>query len=505
MKYPLNLTAILLSSVLFVGCSKDDIEGTDDGSATGGTTNGITISNSTITSGTAEGNTAKGEDSEDLIANSTFSTTVKIVFGSTVTITNPLENAGVTITQSNGDVVVQSTVSEGAYELSGTTTNGSVKFYSEKKFKLVLNGVSITNNDGPAINIQSGKRVFVVVNDNTTNNLTDATTYAANATEDQKGTLFSEGQLIFSGNGTLNVAGKNKHGIVSDDYIRFIAGTYNVTEAASDAIHANDYIIVDNGTFNIKATSDGIEADEGHIIINDGNFTINVLDDGIAASYDTDTTIDPYVVINGGTFNITTTEGEGIESKSTLTINNGTIIINAYDDAINAGKAIYINGGKIYAKSSSNDGIDSNGTLTVSGGYVIAMGARQPETGFDCDNNTFKITGGLLLGLGGGSSTPTSGVSTQNAAVVTASVTANSLLHIRDADNNEVITFLAPAAATTVLYSSAKLTIGKAYNIYTGGSVNNTTDFNGLYLSGNYTGGSLLKTVTQSAKITTTR
>lgn len=73
-----------------------------------------------------------------------------------------------------------------------------------------------------------------------------------------------------------------------------------------------------------------------------------------------------------------------------------------YDDCMNASNSIVINGGSIYCYSSGNDGIDSNGTLTITGGVVIASGTTSPEDGFDCDQNTFKITGGIVLGIGGG-------------------------------------------------------------------------------------------------------
>ena len=126
------------------------------------------------------------------------------------------------------------------------------------------------------------------------------------------------------------------------------------------------------------------------------------------------------IVRNDGFFKITTSGGtgsEGIESKNTLTINDGTLILNSYDDCINASKAVNIKGGNIYCYSSNDDGVDSNGTLSVSGGLVIAIGSTSPEDGFDCDQNNFAIIGGTLLGLGGSSSTPTSNSCTQRSVL----------------------------------------------------------------------------------------
>ncbi len=73
--------------------------------------------------------------------------------------------------------------------------------WGDKKFKLTLAGVSLTNDSGAAINIQSGKRVFVEVKTETENYLADASSYSTVTGEDEKGCFFSEGQLIISGTG----------------------------------------------------------------------------------------------------------------------------------------------------------------------------------------------------------------------------------------------------------------------------------------------------------------
>ncbi len=503
----MNLSAVcLLAMTLFVACSK-----TDDSITPGGTTpttsntttsgSSTTISTATTTSTAPEGNTATAANTDDLLANSTFSSTVTIGFSSSVAIANPMSAKGVTITETNGDVIINATASEVEYVLSGTTTNGSVKIYSDKKFKLTLNGVNITNADGPAINIQSGKRAFVLLTDNTTNTLTDGATYTASGTEDMKGTLFSEGQLIFVGNGSLSVKGNYKHAIASDDYVRVISGTITVTSAASDGIHTKDAFIADGGVLNITTLGDGIQCDEGYVVINNGTFTINVADKGISASYDTDKTIDPYLTINGGTITVNSSAGEGIESKSIITINNGTITVKSKDDGINAGTFIYINGGTVYSYSTSNDGIDSNGKITVTGGKIISVGTTAPEEGFDCDKNTFKVTGGILVGIAGATSLPTATVSTQPSVMLGAGA-ANQLINIQSSDGTEALTFLIPRAYATMLFSSPNLKVNQSYKVYTGGSVAAGTNVNGLYTSGTYTAGNQSTTFTMSSLVT---
>ena len=111
--------------------------------------------------------------------------------------------------------------------------------------------------------------------------------------------------------------------------------------------------------------------------------------------------------INGGTISVTTsgTNGEGIESKNTLVVNGGEIIVNAYDDAINAAQDMTINNGYVYAKSSSNDGLDANGDLYIKGGVVFAIctGSNNAEKSLDAnteESHKLYIQGGVLFALG---------------------------------------------------------------------------------------------------------
>lgn len=120
------------SSVL----SDDATTGTTDGTESTGST--VSIDSAAITSGTAEGPKETGANEDDLIENSTFSSTVSIVFGTTIAISNLLSASGVTITQSGGDVIITSTAKAVDYVLTGTTTDGSVKIYSDNKFKLTF-------------------------------------------------------------------------------------------------------------------------------------------------------------------------------------------------------------------------------------------------------------------------------------------------------------------------------------------------------------------------------
>lgn len=504
-KKPIFLS--LAVAILFASCKNDNDDNINEISS-----EGVEITTLTDSKSTAEGGTQTATNAEDLLENNTFTSVVKITYSQgDVTIVNPLETSGVTITKIGSDVVIKSTAKEVEYQLSGASQNGSFKIYSDKKFKLTLNGVSLTNDNAPAINIQSGK-AFVVLNEGTTNSFSDSSDYLLvnnenGETEDAKATVFSNDKLIFSGKGTLNVTGNYKHAIASDDYVRVIDGAINVLKSVSDAIHTNDGFFGVGGTLSLSAGSDAIEVEKGGIVIDDGNYTIKSAGDGIAASYDTDTTYDPFVTINGGSFVIDASE-EGIESKSTLTLNGGKFTINTIDDGLNATSAIYINGGEIYINATTNDAIDTNGIFVVTGGRTIAFGGRNPETGIDIDRGkTFKITGGTLIAAGNrppnDNGTPTAETTQPSLVLSSLSVSSGAVCNIQSSDGNEVVTFKTPKAFSYLIFSSAKLLQGKNYNVYTGGNVSNATETNGLYTSGTYSGGTQRLSFTTNSVVTT--
>jgi hypothetical protein len=236
--------------------------------------------------------------------------------GTTATVENPFAFDGVQVSLSGADVVVTSTASdEVEYKLSGASTDGLFKIYSDKKYQITLNGLDLTNADGPALNSQSSKKGTIKVQGGTVNNLCDAKKYTKSS-EDQKGTIFSEGQLIFKGAGTLNVRGLNKHAICSDDYIEVDNSTINVLQAASDAFHANDSVLIYGGQLHLTADGDGIDCAGPIIVASAATDTLEVTLAGEdAACLKSDTLVD----VRSGLLLLTNTGVGGVEEAKTST------------------------------------------------------------------------------------------------------------------------------------------------------------------------------------------
>ena len=214
------------------------------------------------------------------------------------------------------------------------------------------------------------------------------------------------------------------------------------------------------------------------------------------------------LTVNSGKLTLVSTQdgGEALESKNILTINGGDVHITTVDDCINASSHIQINGGVVRCVASGNDAIDSNGTLTIAGGIVIAGGTNQPEESFDCDQNTFTITGGTIFGVGGGVSTPTSSVCKQNVIINSnSSYTNGKRITLADATGNVIVSLLNPSncsRSATALISAAGITLGTQYRILTGGTVTGGETHYELTVGGTISGGTQLTTVTPSSVVT---
>jgi len=326
------------------------------------------------------------EDYGDYVENTNWSRTVYITLdGETATVT---DNPSTVVAEVDGaHVTITSTCKKVKYVVTGSTTNGSLKFYSSYKFQLLLNGVDITNPNGAAINNQCSKSFYVVSADGTTNTLCDGTTYTKVGDEDQRGTMFSEGQILLSGSGLLNVYSVGKNCIASDDYVFVRPGCQIYLNSTSGhGIKGKDWVKINGGVINMELSADGAKGitTDSLVCINGGRTTIIntgavVVDDSNDTTSCAGVKADYFFVMNDGELNVKCTGdgAKGMNVEQTITHNGGELnVVTTGGKGIAAPKGVkcdgnvVIAGGSFYSCAVNAKAMDADGTLTVKDGYT---------------------------------------------------------------------------------------------------------------------------------------
>ena len=325
----------------------------------------------------------------DYVENSPWNKVIHINFdGESVTVNGSV--TGVVVQPKGAHVTIMNMSGPVKFVVSGQTVNGSLKFYGDKRFQILLDAAEITNPNGAAINNQGSKSLYVVLADGTTSRLQDGADYVMVDEEDQKAVLFSEGQIIFSGKGQLDVFAEGRGGIRSDDYIRIRPGVrINVYSNALDGLRANDGIIVDGGAINVQTTGNGAKGvrSGGPMTVNGGRLVAISQGDtriGYTEEEGADTTscaalvCDTLLTVNGGIMRLKATGdgGKGINAKQNVAVAGGSIeAVATGTRQIKKPKGVKIDGnfaisgGYFYTYSRRSDPLEVSGTTSVATGY----------------------------------------------------------------------------------------------------------------------------------------
>ena len=299
---------------------------------------------------------------------------------------------GVEVSGSNATIT-----KAGTYILSGTLDNGSIIVDADKedKVQLVLSGVTINSDTFAAIYVRQADKVFVTLDEGTENILSNSGAFSQIDDNEVDAVIFSKDDITVNGKGTLKINCAAGNGISGKDEVTITGGVIEI-EAAKHAIRAKDILAIADGSFKLVSDNDGLHAENGdddslgNIYITGGDFNIQVADDAIHAN--------SLLQIDGGTFEITAAEGlEGTYIK----VNDGTILINASDDGVNAAykssaytPTFEMNGGTLTINmgAGDTDAVDSNADLIINGGTIDITG----QSAFDYDG-TAQHNGGTII------------------------------------------------------------------------------------------------------------
>jgi len=262
--------------------------------------------------------------------------------------------------------------------------------------------------------------------------------------------IHSADYIVFRTGNNVYVKSSAGHGIKANDGIYINGGILNVevSAAAAKGINCESHICVNGGRTTVITTGDGTydsdeqEAKGAACIKADSTFTIrggelwlkSTGSGGKGISTDTESHFlggSTYIITEGGQYKsysdtaspkgikadgaldiaggrlwvrTSGNGGEGIESKSTLSISDGETAAYTYDDAINSKSHLTISGGYVFAQGRNNDGIDANGNLYVQGGTVYAICSGGAEVALDANTEggyKLYVQGGTIVAVGG--------------------------------------------------------------------------------------------------------
>ena len=467
---------------------------------------------------TAEPSTIDPTNAEDEVTNFTGEYVMEVVYSggsATWTLTDSLGTEvstpdSLSISVSGAGVTVNN---EGSYTvkyvLSGSSSAGFFKLYSQRRQEIELSDLSLTGSNGAAINNQSDKRTYRVLSGR--NTIKDGGTYGTTllsdgTAEDCRSAFFSEGQLCISGTGSVDISASvadGKGGLFSDDYIRFLGGTVSVTASKGHAIRGKDAVILSDGSVTAICSADGKKAvttdglfqqDGGSLTASttgatvydseekdqdrptalkcDGDFVMNggSLTAKANGSGGKGIKCSANIKIKGGYIFASSTTHEGFTCDGTWTQDGGVVIAEAYDDAVNSAKVLTVNDGCLRGTSTNNDGIDANAAIYINGGVVIGEGKSSPECGIDSvEGTTVTVSGGFVVSRGGGLNSFTS---SGGVAFVQTTTTAGACYGLMSG-STPLMAYEAPSSGgTTTMFCAPGIKSGSSYTLYTGVSVN---------------------------------
>jgi hypothetical protein len=289
--------------------------------------------------------------------------------------------------------------------------------------------VKLTCGSGSVINCEKAAKLVITAAENTENVLTDSESYTFEDGDDEPdAAVYSKCDTVINGYGSLTVNGLYKDGIRCKDGVKICGGNVTVS-AAEDGIKGKDYLIVADGNITVTSGADGLKStnssDEtlGYIHIKGGSIDITSGNDAVQA--ETELIVDGgsiKAVTGGGSATVEhTSEGnfggggwggkfssdgknpfdfdsmtssddstaesiKGLKAGNLITINGGTIDIDAADDSIHSNGKVLIQGGEMKL-SSGDDGVHADDNLTITDGSIYIATSYEGIEGKSIDVN----------------------------------------------------------------------------------------------------------------------
>lgn len=224
----------------------------------------------------------------------------------------------------------------GIFTVDGTLDDGQIavaipdETADPETVKIFLNGVNITGKSAPAIYISNAENTSLNLVDGTENTVKDGeTAYSGNwlgsAVIEAKDDITIKGGDL--GTGVLNITANTQDAIVCNNDIKFTGGRTNITtlNAADKTNGVNgktSATVKDTAVVNIDAEGDGLKSSKGDVSIEGGTAVIKAGNDAIQA--------EAAINILGG--NVTAGGDRGLTAVTGINISGGTVVATATDN-----------------------------------------------------------------------------------------------------------------------------------------------------------------------------
>lgn len=298
------------------------------------------------------------------------------------------ENDSISVENDNGCITYKERVvniyCQGNYQLTGNSSDNQVivNAASTDKVYLYLNELQLASATDAPLYVQNAEKVFLMLVDGTKNTLSDASTrtqsYAKdNGTSDTtNATVYAKDDLTIKGSGDLTVTGNYNNGIQCSNDLRIRDLPGITVKAKNHAIKGKGSVTIEGGYFNLTATNgDGIKSDEGEdentITDNKGIVIITGGEFDINAGDDGIQAFNAILIADSTSIPFITinSKGKGIATDNRLYINGGITNVTSTDDGLHSNLNIYVNGG-LTTIAAGDDGIHADSTLRISDGAI---------------------------------------------------------------------------------------------------------------------------------------
>ena len=257
-------------------------------------------------------------------------------------------------------------------------------------------------------------------------------------------------------------------GLKADGAVEILDGTLTIN-SADDAIHSNGNVTISGGELVISTGDDGLHADSV-TAVSGGNVDIRYSYEGIEGAL---------IQLSGGDIRLVSADdgvnaaggadGSGLYDWFSGETGETVEVTEEFD--LSAGSGIEISGGSLYV-ASEGDGLDTNSTLTITGGDIRVDGPISSGNGFfDFETGPAAIHGGTIVAVG-----PTDFSENFHSTSTQASVlqllaayhTAGTEITMTDGAGNVLVSYAPEKDFQAVVISMPELTVGETYTLTVG-------------------------------------